>query len=111
METQTEPMTQKDILNEIYTNPNFPSAYSGDLKRFLLQKESLSRHRQKKHVFKRRRVLVGGPYSAVQADTIFYRDYARQNDGYKYILGKGYKICLHQLLFPVTEFEIKSSKL
>ena len=90
-ETQTNQMSKEDILNEIYTNPNFPSAYSGDLKKFLQQKESLSRHRKRRHVFKRRQVKVGGPYSAVQADTIFYRDYARQNDGYKYILGEGYK--------------------
>ena len=82
-------MNENDILNEIYTNPKFPSAYSGDLKKFLLQKESLSRHRRKRHVSKHRKVLVGGPYSAVQADTIFYRDYGRQNDGYKYILGEG----------------------
>ena len=89
METQTNPMTKKDLLNEIYTNPNFPSAYSGDLQKFLQQKESLSRHRQRRHIFKRRKVFVGGPYTAIQADTIFYRDYARQNNGFKYILGKG----------------------
>ena len=84
---QTTPMSQQDILNELYTNPNFPSAYSGALKKFLLQKESISRHRQRKHIFKRRKVFVGGPFTAVQADTIFYRDYARQNNGFKYILG------------------------
>ena len=89
MGTQTNPITTKDILNEIYTNPNFPSAYSGDLKRFLMQKESLSRHKKRKRVFQRRKVKVGGPYTAIQADTIFYRDYGRQNDGYKYILEKG----------------------
>ena len=79
-------MNQKQILNELYVNPNFPSAYSGDLKKFLLEKESLSRHKQKKHVFKRRKVFVSGPFSAIQADTVFYRGYSRQNNGFKYVL-------------------------
>ena len=79
-------MTQKEILNKIYTDVNFPSAYSGDVRRFLLQKESLSRHRRKLHIFKRRKVYVGGPYQLIQADLIFYRNYARKNSGYQYIL-------------------------
>jgi len=51
-----------------------------------MQKESLSRHRRKLHTFKRRKVFVSGPYTQIQADTIFYRNYSRQNNGYKYIL-------------------------
>ena len=51
-----------------------------------MQKESISRHRRKLHRFKRRKVFVGGPYTLIQSDTIFYRGYARQNNGYKYIL-------------------------
>ena len=90
-QVQTQPKTQQEILNELYTNPNFPTAYSGDLRKFLLEKESLSRHRKKRHIFKRRKVFVGGPYTAIQADTIFYRDYGRENAGYKYILGMGLK--------------------
>ena len=36
--------------------------------------------------FKRRKTMVYGPYTLLQADTIFYRNYSRQNSGYKYIL-------------------------
>lgn len=30
--------------------------------------------------------LLTGPYTLIQADTIFYRNYGKHNDGYKYIL-------------------------
>lgn len=80
------PMTEKAIINELWTNPNFPSAYSGNLKKYILEKESLSRHKNKYHVFKRRKVFVGGPFTLLQADTIHYRDYAFHNKNYKYIL-------------------------
>lgn len=73
-------------LDKLYTDPDFPSAYSGNLRKFLMQKESLSRHKRRIRKFKRRKVRVNGPYTQIQADTIFYRNYARQNNGYKYIL-------------------------
>ena len=79
------PATNQE-LNDLYTNPIIPSAYSGNLKKFILQKESISRHKQKINIFKRRHVFVSGPWSCVQADTVFYLDYGRQNDGNKYIL-------------------------
>ena len=75
-----------EILNKIYTDPSFPSAYSASIKKFLMEKESLSRHKQKIHNFPRRQVFVGGPWTLIQADTVFYRNYSRQNNGYKYIL-------------------------
>jgi hypothetical protein len=74
-------------LNEIYTNPALPSTYSGDIKKFILQKESISRHKRKLNIFKRRKVFVLGPWVAIQADTAFYISSGRKNDGYKYILG------------------------
>jgi hypothetical protein len=73
-------------LNELYTNTSLPSGYSGDLKQFILQKESISRHRRKLNIFKRRKVFVLGPWVAIQADTAFYINSAMKNDGYKYIL-------------------------
>ena len=79
-------LTTDEILNKIYSDPKFPSAYSSDLKRFLLQKESLSRHKKRIKKFKRRKTFVGGPYTLIQSDTIFYRNFARANRGYKYIL-------------------------
>ena len=72
-------------LNELYTNTALPSGYSGDLKKFILQKESISRHKRKLNIFKRRKVFVLGPWVAIQADTAFYISSASKNDGYKYI--------------------------
>ena len=57
---QTEPMTPMAKLNEMYTDPHFPSAYSADLKKFLKSKESLSRHKRIIKKFKRRKIFVHG---------------------------------------------------
>ena len=86
MESQTLPLTPLQKLDEIYRDPDFPSAYSANLAQFLRQKESLSRHKRRIVKFKRRKIKVNGPYTLIQADTVFYRNYARQNQGYKYIL-------------------------
>ena len=90
-ETQTYPilnqtLTPKEKLDQLYTDPDFPTAYSANLKSFLMEKTSLSRHKQIRRNFKRRKTMVYGPYTLLQADTIFYRNYSRQNSGYKYIL-------------------------
>ena len=82
----TRILTPMEKLDKLYTDPDFPSAYSGNLKQFLLQKESLSRHKRRIFKFKRRKIKVNGPYTLIQADTVFYRNYSRQNKGYKYIL-------------------------
>ena len=79
-------LTPAQKLKQLYLDPDFPTAYSGALKKFLQTKESLSRHRQRRKKFKRRKTLVYGPYQLLQADTIFYKDFSRQNGGYKYIL-------------------------
>ena len=63
-----------------------PPAYSAGLKQFLLEKESLSLHKQKYKIFKRRRVHVHGPFTLIQADLVHYRQYSRANKGFKYIL-------------------------
>ena len=84
--TQTPTLTPMKKLDRLYTDPDFPTAYSGNFKKFLRQKESLSRHKRRIKKFKRRKIRVNGPYSLIQADTIFYRNYSRQNGGFKYIL-------------------------
>ena len=73
-------------LEKLYTDPDFPTTYSANLKKFLMKKESLSRHKRRIFKFKRRKIKINGPYTLIQADTIFYRNYSRQNQGYKYIL-------------------------
>lgn len=79
-------LTENDLIEQLYTNPKFPPSYSASLKQYLLQKESLSRHKKRFNVFKRRQVYVGGPWTAIQADTIHYREYGTKNSGFKYIL-------------------------
>ena len=79
-------MSRIEIIDKIYTDPKFPSAYSSDLKKYLLSKESLSRHKKIIRKFKRRKVYSYGPFDSVQADLIFYKQFSRQNNGYKYIL-------------------------
>ena len=79
-------LEQSEILNELYTNPNFPSAYSGNVKKFILEKNSLSRHKRKIKVKKWRKVYVGGPFTAIQFDLIHYRQYSKSNYGNNYIL-------------------------
>ena len=86
-QTQTNPTTNNPLTyNDLYTDVNNPPAYSAGLKKYLLEKESLSLHKQKFKIFKRRRVKVGGPYTLIQADLIHYRQYGRANKGFKYIL-------------------------
>ena len=84
--TQTKTPTPLEKLNKLYTDPDFPTAYSGNFQKFLREKESISRHKRRIKKFKRRKIRINGPYSLIQADTIFYRNYARQNGGFKYIL-------------------------
>ena len=84
--SQTSPLTPMEKLEKLYTDVDFPTAYSGNLQKFLRTKESLSRHKRRILKFKRRQIKVNGPYVLIQADTIFYRNYSRQNNGYKYIL-------------------------
>ena len=87
--TQTIPnpdLKEKEILNELYTNPNFPSAYSGNVKKFILEKPSLSRHKRKVKIKKWRKVYIGGPFTAIQFDLIHYRQYSSKNYGHNYIL-------------------------
>ena len=53
---QKTPRSLKEILNELYTNPKYPSVYGGQLRKFILSKDSISKHRQRRKIFKRRKV-------------------------------------------------------
>ena len=60
-QTQTTQKTARqltEILNELYTNPDFPSAYGGQLRKFIMSKDSISKHRQRRKIFKRRKVKI-----------------------------------------------------
>lgn len=76
---------KKATLNE-YLDLDNPSAYSGRVAENLKSIESVSRHKRRLKKFSRRKVYVGGPYTQIQADLIHYRNYGKQNNGYKYIL-------------------------
>jgi hypothetical protein len=86
--SQSQNRNGDEELDELYTNTKLPSGYSGQLKQYILQKESISRHKRRLNIFKRRKVFVLGPWVAIQADTAFYISSGQKNDGYKYILGK-----------------------
>ena len=85
-QSQTPPLTPQQKLEKLYLDPDFPTAYSANLSQFLRKKESISRHKRRILKFKRRKIKVNGPYTLIQADTVFYKNYSRQNNGYKYIL-------------------------
>jgi hypothetical protein len=72
---QPAPKTQKAQVaanpKDLFTNFKYPSAYSGDIQKFLLENEAVSRHRKRIKKFDRRRTRVNGPFTAIQVDTIF----------------------------------------
>ena len=53
---------------------------------FINQKESISLHKKKIRNFKRRSIIVPGPFHSISCDLIDYQQYARKNGGNKYIL-------------------------
>lgn len=74
--TRLEPISQAKAQaaktpHELFTNFKYPSAYSGDLQRFILENEAISRHRRRIHKFDRRKTRVNGPYTAIQVDTMW----------------------------------------
>ena len=73
-------------LKELFTNPKFPTSYSHYLKMFFRQNPTLSRHAPARKRFKRRKMIVNGPFCTYQMDLIFYESLRSQNKGYKYIL-------------------------
>ena len=50
------------------------------------QKRSISLHKRKIRNFRRRPIIVPGPYHSISADLIDYQMFSRSNHGYKYIL-------------------------
>ena len=108
--TQTTKKSLQEILNELYTNPEYPTAFGGELKKFILSKDTISKHRQRRKIFKRRKIFVNGPYIGVQADTINYRNYARFNSGFRYILGMLLKIYFTIRSFFVVSYQQKFLK-
>ena len=105
----TPPVANPD-LEEIYTNPNLPTSYSGDIQKYIQQKESISLHKKKINIFKRRQIFVIGPWVAIQADTAFYIDTGHQNSGFKYILGRIHIIKLINLFFLIAVIDCFSRK-
>ena len=52
----------------------------------MAQKRSISLHKRKIRNFRRRPIIVPGPYHSISADLIDYQMYSRKNHGYNYIL-------------------------
>lgn len=86
---KTNPMNQKSsskVFDDIYLDTKNPASYSSSVKSFMNQKTSISLHKRRIRNFKRRKIIVPGPYHSISCDLIDYSMYARQNNGYKYIL-------------------------
>ena len=73
-------------LNNIYLDIKNPVSYSSNVREFLRQKTSISVHKRRIENFKRRQIIVPGPFHSVSADLIDYSKYSYKNGGYKYIL-------------------------
>ena len=91
-------------LEQLYTNPSNPGAYSGfnafkrllkekkikinddKIKRFLQKKESYSLHRPRRDNFPTKKVIVGGIRDTFQIDLVDMQKLADENNGYRYIL-------------------------
>ena len=70
-QAQTPPQqTNRIKLDDLYIDPKQISSYSTDLKRYLREKETLSRHKRIIRKFKRRKTIVNGPYTQIQSDTM-----------------------------------------
>ena len=73
MATQTSqtPRKLEEILNELYTNPDYPSAFGGELKKFIISKDSISKHKQRRKIFKRRKVRNQNSIQRINLTRIF----------------------------------------
>ena len=73
MATQTSqtPRKLEEILNELYTNPDYPSAFGGELKKFIISKDSISKHKQRRKIFKRRKVRNKNSIQRIYLTRIF----------------------------------------
>ena len=71
---------------DIYLDKENPASYSSNVHAFMSQKRSISLHKRKIRNFKRRPIIVPGPFHSICADLIDYQMYSRKNHGYKYIL-------------------------
>ena len=72
--------------NDIYTDPKNPASYSSNVRSFMNQKRSISLHRKRIKNFKRRQIIVPGPFHTISADLIDYQMIKNYNSHYRYIL-------------------------
>ena len=72
--------------DDIYTDPKNPASYSSNVRNFMNQKRSISLHKKRIKNFKRRQIIVPGPFHTISADLIDYQMIASSNNNYKYIL-------------------------
>ena len=92
----TNPMTPNNQVNssntaaneydDIYLDVKNPASYSSNVHAFMQQKTSISLHKRKIKNFKRRKIVVPGPFHSISCDLIDYQMYATKNSSYKYIL-------------------------
>ena len=79
-------IAQKVSYDDIYRDKKNPASFSSNVKSFMSQKRSISLHRRKIRNFRRRPIIVPGPFHSISADLIDYQMYSRKNHGYRFIL-------------------------
>ena len=85
-EVQALDQAPRVSFNDIYLDVGNPASFSSNAKEFMAQKRSISLHKRKIRNFRRRPIIVPGPYHSISADLIDYQMYSRKNHGYNYIL-------------------------
>ena len=88
--SQKTPTPDRQVLSssfdDIYTDPKNPASYSSNVRSFMNQKRSISVHKRRVKNFRRRQIIVPGPFHTISADLIDYQMIAGSNSNYKYIL-------------------------
>ena len=81
--TYYDPATGYSSMAELHRRTGIPQA---DIKKWLESQYTYTRHKPEKSKFPTRRVVTGGVFHQLQFDLADLTEFAKVNDGYKYIL-------------------------
>jgi hypothetical protein len=72
--------------DQLYKDLTQPGAFTSKLLRYLRKNRIHSLHRQKRHIFPRRKIVTRYPGNIIQSDLIDMQKYSTKNSGYNFIL-------------------------